>query len=123
LIGKGFQKRMPVGKRIGYYRSDSALYQADLLNQLGENGVKYAITSDQDKAVKALIAWIWEEGWKEPVMGCGYELAETVRCKNETKKAFRWARVQVAGWIVWYAGEIVLKLMIDLVKFELFRGI
>jgi hypothetical protein len=55
---------MPLGKRIRYYRSDSASYQADLFNQL-------------------------EEDWKEPVRGCGYELAETVHCMNETKKAFR----------------------------------
>jgi hypothetical protein len=83
------KSRMPGGKRIGYYRSDSASYQAELFNQLEEDGVKYAITADQDKAVKALIALIGEAGWKEPVRGCGYELAETIHCMNETKKAFR----------------------------------
>ena len=46
------KRRMPSGKRIGYYRSDSASYQAELFNQLEEDGVKYAITADQDKAVK-----------------------------------------------------------------------
>ena len=83
------KKRMPVGKRIGNYRADSASYQAGLFNQLEEDGVKYGITADQDKAVKALIGLIKEGEWKEPVMGCGYELAETVHCMNETKKAFR----------------------------------
>jgi len=83
------KRRMPVGKRIGYYRSDSASYQADLFNQLEEDGVKYAITADQDKAVRALIASIGDEEWKELVRGCGYELAETVHCMNGTKKAFR----------------------------------
>ena len=83
------KKRMPVGKRIGSYRADSASYQAGLFNQLEEDGVKYGITADQDKAVKALIGLIKEEDWKEPVRGCGYELAETVHCMNETKKAFR----------------------------------
>jgi hypothetical protein len=83
------KSRMPGGKRIGYYRSDSASYQAELFNQLEEDGVKYAITADQDKAVKVLIALIREAGWKEPVRGCGYELAETIHCMNETKKAFR----------------------------------
>ena len=29
-----------------------ASYQADLFNQLEEDGVRYAITADQDKAVK-----------------------------------------------------------------------
>ena len=83
------KKRMPVGKRIGNYRADSASYQAGLFNQLEEDGVKYGITADQDKAVKALIGLIKEGEWKEPVRGCGYELAETVHCMNETKKAFR----------------------------------
>ena len=83
------KKRMPVGKRIGNYRADSASYQAGLFNQLEEDGVKYGITADQDKAVKALIGLIKEGEWKEPVRGCGYELAETVHCMNGTKKAFR----------------------------------
>ena len=83
------KKRMPVGKRIGNYRADSASYQAGLFNQLEEDGVKYGITADQDKAVKALIGLIKEGEWKEQVRGCGYELAETVHCMNETKKAFR----------------------------------
>jgi hypothetical protein len=83
------KRRMPEGKRIGYYRSDSASYQADLFNQLEEDGVRYGITVDQDKAVKSAIALIPGGDWKEPVKGCGYELAETVHCMNETKKAFR----------------------------------
>lgn len=83
------KQRMPRGKRIGYYRGDSASYQAGFFNQLEEDGVKYGITVDQDKAVKSAIALIRRGDWKEPVKGCGYELAETVHCMNETKKAFR----------------------------------
>ena len=83
------KQRMPWGKKIGYYRADSASYQADLFNQLEEDGVKYAITVDQDKAVKSAIALIPSGDWEEPVRGCGYELAETVHCMNGTKKAFR----------------------------------
>jgi hypothetical protein len=49
---------MPWGKKIGYYRADSASYQADLFNQLEGEGVKYGITADQDKAVKSAIALI-----------------------------------------------------------------
>jgi hypothetical protein len=92
----GCKRRMPTGKRIGYYRSDSASYQADLFNQLEENKVKYGITADQDKAVKLAIGLIVEEDWKEPVRGCGYEIAETVHCMNETKKAFR---LVVRRWV------------------------
>jgi hypothetical protein len=83
------KERMPRGKRIGYYRGDSASYQASLFNQLEEDGVIYGITVDQDKAVKSAIAMIPRGAWKEPVKGCGYELGETVHCMNETKKAFR----------------------------------
>jgi len=54
-------------------RGDSASYQAGLFNQLEENGVKYGITADQDKAVKSAIALIPNGDWKEPVKGCGYE--------------------------------------------------
>jgi hypothetical protein len=83
------KQRMPRGKKIGNYRADSASYQAGLINQLEEDGVKYAITADQDPAVKKVIGMIGQEEWKEPVPGCGYELAETVHCMNETEKAFR----------------------------------
>ena len=90
---KGFylecKERMPAGKVIRYYRADSASYQAELFNQLEGDGVKYAITADQDKAVKKAIAGIKEVEWKEPVRGCGYALAETVHCMEKTKEAFR----------------------------------
>ncbi len=83
------KRRMPKGKTIGFYRADSASYQAELVNQLEEDGVKYAITADQDKAVKGVIRSIREKQWKEPVRGCGYELTEAVHCMEKTKKAFR----------------------------------
>jgi len=83
------KRRMPVGKRVSNYRADSASYQAELFSQLEEDGVRYAITADQDKAVKSAIALIPSGDWKEPVRGCGYEIAETVHCMNATKKAFR----------------------------------
>jgi Transposase DDE domain group 1 len=83
------KQRMPGGKRIGFYRADSASYQAGLFNQLEQDGVKYAITVDQDSAVKRVIGMIGGEEWKEPVRGCGYEVSETVHCMNGTKKAFR----------------------------------
>ena len=83
------RERMPRGKRIGYYRGDSASYQAGLFNQLEGDGVKYGITVDQDQAVKLAMGLIRSGQWKEPVKGCGYELGETVHCMRGTKKAFR----------------------------------
>ena len=90
------KRRMPEGKRIRYYRADSGSYQAELFNQLEQDGVKYAITVDQDKAVKAVIGAVKDGQWEEPVKGCGYELAETVHCMEKTKKAFR---LVVKRWV------------------------
>lgn len=69
---------MPHGTRIGAYRADSASYQAELLNALEADGVHFAITADQDAAVKGLIRELPEEAWQEPIPGGGYEVAETV---------------------------------------------
>lgn len=80
---------MPEGKRIGYYRADSVSYQAELINQLEEDGVKYTITADQDRAVKPLIASITEDEWREPIKGCGYEVTEIVHTMERTHNAFR----------------------------------
>ena len=83
------KSRMPQGKRIGYYRADSASYQADLINKLETDKVKWGITADLDCAVKALIAGLPDGAWREPERDCGYEIAETVHTMNQTKKAFR----------------------------------
>ncbi len=86
---KECKKRMPRGKRIGYYRADSASYQAELINELETDHVRWTITSDMDEAVKELIVSISDNEWIEPVEGCGYEVAETVHIMNKTKKSFR----------------------------------
>ena len=83
------KERMPKGKKIRYYRADSASYQAGLVNQLEQDGVIYGITADMDKAVKALIETIKEDQWVEPENGCGYKIAETIHCMNRTSQAFR----------------------------------
>ena len=83
------QARLPAGKRIGAYRADSASYQAELINALEADGVRWAITADQDAAVKALLRALPEAAWTEPVPGCGYELAEAVHTMEKTTAAFR----------------------------------
>jgi len=47
------KKRMPMGKRIARYRADSASYQAELINTLEKDGVKWGITAAHDTAVRA----------------------------------------------------------------------
>lgn len=83
------KQRVPEGKTIGYYRADSASYQAELINALERDGVRWAITADQDAAVKALIDGMEQEAWRRPPDGSEYELAETVHTMNKTDRAFR----------------------------------
>jgi hypothetical protein len=50
--------------------------------------LRYAITVDQDRAVKLVVASIEEGQWKEPKRGGGDEIAETIPWMNQPK-AFR----------------------------------
>lgn len=65
---------VPEGKRLGFYRADSASYQAELINDLEGDGVIWAITADQDAAVKRLIGSIGPEEWREPAENFNKEL-------------------------------------------------
>ena len=78
-----------MGKRLARYRADSASYQAELINELETDQVRWAITADQDVAVKAVIAGLLPDAWQEPTAGCGYQVAEAVHSMNQTKAAFR----------------------------------
>ena len=81
-------RRMPEGKRIGSFRSDSAAYQASVFNYCESEGVDidFAVGADLDSAVLAVIRAIGEEDWRLYKDG---HIAETVHCMEETKKAFR----------------------------------
>lgn len=83
------QAALPAGKHLGAYRADSASYQAELINALEADGVRFSITADQDAAVKTLLRELPEAAWTEPTPGCGYELAEAVHTMAKTKAAFR----------------------------------
>jgi len=78
--------QMPRGKRIGRLRSDSAAYQASIINWCEEEGVEFAIGADMDSAVKNVIAMIAEEDWQPYEDG---QIAETVHSMNTTRNAFR----------------------------------
>jgi hypothetical protein len=86
---------MPSGKTIIYLRSDSALYQAGVINLCFERNTLFSITADQDKAVKESIKTIRE--WR-PYQG-DREIGETIHTMNNTKEAFRlivlrWPKIQ-----------------------------
>jgi len=91
------QGEMPQGKRIGYYRSDSASYQARVIDHCFSQGILFTITADQDSAVKEAIRNIPEGEWR-PYWG-DREIAETVHTMGHTREAFRlivqrWPKVQ-----------------------------
>lgn len=81
------QRMMPKGKRIAYYRADSASYQAGVINRCFADGMLFTITADQDSAVREAVQSIGKEEWQP------YErdrqIAETVHTMNGTKHAFR----------------------------------
>ncbi|MDO8690339.1 MAG: IS1380 family transposase, partial [Dehalococcoidia bacterium] len=81
------QRMMPSGKRIAYYRADSASYQAEVMNRCFRDHVLFTITADQDSAVKETVRNIRQQEWRP----CGEdrEIAETVHTMNDTKEAFR----------------------------------
>lgn len=67
-------------------RTDSAAYQAKVINYCQDKGMECAIGADLDKAVVKEIGNIKEGDWK-PYQN-GY-IAETVHSMNKTKEAFR----------------------------------
>ena len=80
------RRQMPKGKRIKAFRSDSAAYQAKVINYCQDNGIKYAIGGDLDEAVNKAITTMKDGEWRLYQNGF---IGETVHCMNETKEAFR----------------------------------
>ncbi len=80
------RRQMPKGKRIKAFRSDSAAYQAKVINYCQDKGIKYAIGGDLDEAVNKAITTMKDGEWRLYQNGF---IGETVHCMNETKEAFR----------------------------------
>jgi len=98
---KGFVEsccgKMPEGKRIGYLRSDSAGYQAEVIDFCMEKRILFTITADKDRAVMRAIKTIRETEWE--AYEKGRQVAATVHTMNATKGAFRlivqrWPKLQ-----------------------------
>lgn len=79
-------RQLPKGKSITALRSDSAAYQAEIINYCEGNGIQFAIGADLDEAVVGAITAIPEKEWK-PYKN-GY-IAETVHSMEKTEQAFR----------------------------------
>ncbi len=50
-FARGCEAALPEGKRI-YFRSDSAAYQAAVINHYSQVGRSFTITADQDAALR-----------------------------------------------------------------------
>lgn len=86
------ERHLPKGKKI-YLRSDSAYYQAEVINHYSEPGRSFSITADKDSAVKEVIFAIKEEQWEPFKQKDGTasdrEIAETVHSLAHSEQAFR----------------------------------
>jgi hypothetical protein len=80
------------GKRLKYFRSDSAAYMAKTFNLLEKKGVIFTITADQDSAVKEAITAIpanqWQRLYQDGIF-TEREWATTIHVMNDTLKPFR----------------------------------
>jgi hypothetical protein len=90
-------------KRLKYFRSDSAAYNANVFNACSDRGIIFTITADQDAAVKAAIRSIkakeWQSLYDEKGANTGRQFATVVHCMEKTKKPFtlvvqRWQDTQ-----------------------------
>jgi len=79
-------RQMPTGKRITALRSDSAAYQAGIINYCEQEGIRFAIGADLDEAVVRAIGAIPEKEWKPYKSG---SIPETIHSMEKTEKAFR----------------------------------
>src|SRR5579859_2785613 len=83
---------LPKGRRI-YFRSDSAAYQAKVINHYSQPGRSFTITADQDAAVKREIQNLAETAWTDyrtqGDIATDRQIAETVHTMDGTEQAFR----------------------------------
>jgi hypothetical protein len=83
---------LPAGKQV-HFRSDSAAYQAAVINHYSQPGRSFSITADLDVAVKREIRNLPEAAWQPyrtpEGMATDREIAETVHSMNGTEQAFR----------------------------------
>jgi hypothetical protein len=79
-------RQLPKGKRITALRSDSAAYQAEIINYCEQEGIRFAIGADLDPAVLTAIKTIAEDDWKPYQNG---SIAETIHSMEKTDEAFR----------------------------------
>jgi len=83
---------LPAGGKV-YFRSDSAAYQAAVINHYSQPERSFSITADLDMAVKREIQNLPETAWKAyrtvEDVATDRQITETVHTMNGTEQAFR----------------------------------
>jgi Transposase DDE domain group 1 len=83
---------LPAGRKV-YFRSDSAAYQAAVINHYSQAGRSFSITADLDTAVKREIQNLPETAWQAyrtaDDLATDRHISETVHTMNGTEQAFR----------------------------------
>jgi hypothetical protein len=91
---KHTKSQLSNNKKIEFFRSDSAAYQAEIINYCHLGGIKYTITADLDESVLESISTIKQVDWKELYdrkggFKTGREYAETVHTMQKSNHSFR----------------------------------
>jgi hypothetical protein len=78
------------GRRLKYFRSDSAGYMAAVINSCQELGVTFTITADQDSAVKTIIKQVsrqggWTRLFNQEGERTDREYKTAIHCMEKTK--------------------------------------
>jgi hypothetical protein len=76
--------RMPLGKRIARFRSDSAAYQAAVLDYCADSGIEFAVGADLDAGVQRSLMSV--EAWRPYQDGL---IGETSHSMNASRHSFR----------------------------------
>jgi Transposase DDE domain group 1 len=83
---------LPAGGKV-YFRSDSAAYQAAVINHYRQPGRSFSITADLDAAVKREIQNLPERAWQAyrtaDEVATDRQITESVHSMNGTEQAFR----------------------------------
>jgi DDE family transposase len=91
-FAKKCEAALPQGVQI-YLRSDSAAYQAEVIQHYSQPGRTFTITADLDVAVKREIKHLPESAWRPyrtpDDIATDRQIAETVHTMNGTPQAFR----------------------------------
>lgn len=88
------QTLLSEGKRIKYFRSDSAAYQVKIIDYCNDNDIYYTITADKDVSVMSAIMDMPSKAWQplhDRIDGfkTGREVAETIHTMNSSNHSFR----------------------------------